>query len=376
MQNPSLQLQESIKSFCNLTLFESELGPDNQSTTPDSDYFIKTLSRIQSKGARPDLVASIITHYAPKHLPELSGPGHEPEPKPKSPRESITSSWAKKKLFIESLVEVLPPDKNSVPCGFLLRALRAACMVGVGPAHRAELEARVARQLDRAELEDLMIPCFGHEPGTMLLDFWLVVRVVKEFTGLDEARSGAALVKVSKLVDGYLAEVALDSNLGLSGFVELASLLPDHARASDDGLYRAIDTYLKAHPSLSKQDRKRLFNLIDARKLSTEASLHAAQNERLPVRAVIQVLLSEQYKISKHVIDWSGSLTGPRSPVIGLDGPVRCLSKREMATRNMEVRRLKDDVLRLQSQCMNMEKQIEKLLEKKKRFFSWKKLLY
>lgn len=110
--------------------------------------------------------------------------------------------------------------------------------------------------------------------------------------------------------------------------------------------------------------------LIDSRKLSTEASLHAAQNERLPVRAVIQVLLSEQTKLSKQ-IDWSGSLSGARSP---LDMTTRCLSKREVNTQQMEIKRLKEDVLRLQSQCMNMEMQIEKLSEKKKSFFKWKKL--
>lgn len=129
----------------------------------------------------------------------------------------------------------------------------------------------------------------------------------------------------------------------------------------------------QAHPGVSKQERKRLCTLIDSRKLSAEASLHAAQNERLPVRAVIQILLSEQTKLIK-TIDWSGSLSGTRSPGIGLDGPARCLSKREMNTQQTEIRRLKEDVLRLQSQCMNMEMQIERLLEKKKGYFSWKKL--
>ncbi|GFP96785.1 BTB/POZ domain-containing protein at5g48800 [Phtheirospermum japonicum] len=347
----NLALPDSIKLSGKLSPFAAECW-SHDSTTFDTDYFIKTLSAIQAKGARPELIGSIITHYASKYLPDLSE-NHPDE-------ESVATSWARKKLFIETLVGIFPPDRNSIPCSFLLRALRVANMVGVGPTYRAELEKRVSWQLDRAELEELMIPGFSH--------------TVKGFVSSeDAARSGAALMKVSKLVDGYLAEAAVDAHLGLSEFVELASVLPSHARSVDDGLYRAIDTYLKAHPALSKQDRKRVFNLIDSRKLSTDASLHAAQNERLPVRAVIQVLLSEQNKLSKH-IDWSGSL---RSPVIGLDGPTptRCLSKREVNTpQRMEIRRLKEDVLRLQSQCMKMEKQIEKLLEKKKGFFSWKRI--
>lgn len=96
----------------------------------------------------------------------------------------------------------------------------------------------------------------------------------------------------------------------------------------------------------------------------------------MPVRAVIQVLLSEQSKlISKH-IDWSGSLSGARSPAgVGLDLSARCFSKRETNVQQIEIKRLKEDVLRLQSQCMAMERQINKLLEKKRgSYFSWKKL--
>ncbi|PKI26102.1 hypothetical protein CRG98_049209, partial [Punica granatum] len=83
----------------------------------------------------------------------------------------------------------------------------------------------------------------------MLLDVGLVMRLVKRFVAVDEAaaatRSGAALVKVAKLIDGYLAEAALEPNLTVAEFVALARALPSHARAMDDGLYRAIDTYLK-----------------------------------------------------------------------------------------------------------------------------------
>lgn len=50
---------------------------------------------------------------------------------------------------------------------------------------------------------------------------------------------------VSKLLDNYLAEVARDPNLSVTKFQVLAELLPESARICDDGLYRAIDIYLK-----------------------------------------------------------------------------------------------------------------------------------
>ncbi|CAI8584169.1 unnamed protein product [Vicia faba] len=348
----------------------------------DMDYFVKTLSNIKQKGIRADLIGSIITHYASKWLPDLeasnasANANANASSNANSP-ESATKSWMKKRFFVETLISVLPPDKDSIPCNFLLRLLRTANMVSVEATYRAELENRISWQLDQASLKELMIPSFSHTCGT-LLDVELVIRLVKRFLNLDQdgSKTGAALVKVAKLVDCYLAEVGLDSNLSLSQFVSLAAALPSHARATDDGLYRAIDTYLKAHPSISKQERKGLCRLIDSRKLTPEASLHAAQNERLPVRAVIQVLFTEQTKLNRH-IDWSASFSSLRSPsgYHGvLDTPERSLSKREMNAQQMEIKKLKEDVYRLQSQCNAMQAQMEKMAEKKKGFFKWKKL--
>ena len=50
---------------------------------------------------------------------------------------------------------------------------------------------------------------------------------------------------VSKLLDNYLAEIARDPNLSITKFQVLAESMPENARSCDDGLYRAIDIYLK-----------------------------------------------------------------------------------------------------------------------------------
>jgi dTDP-D-glucose 4,6-dehydratase len=52
-------------------------------------------------------------------------------------------------------------------------------------------------------------------------------------------------VNVSKLLDNYLAEIARDPSLSIAKFKVVAESLPENARTCDDGLYRAIDTYLK-----------------------------------------------------------------------------------------------------------------------------------
>uniref|UniRef100_A0A1D1YGK8 BTB/POZ domain-containing protein At1g30440 n=1 Tax=Anthurium amnicola TaxID=1678845 RepID=A0A1D1YGK8_9ARAE len=344
----------------------------------DMDTFVKGLADAKARGIRPDHVASLISHYAPKWLPELSGNGVDAAAASAAAEGGPVAAWQRKRLFVEAVVGALPTERGDcrVPCGLLLRLLRVANMVGAEPACRAGLEARVARRLDQASLGELMVPAFSHTCGT-LLDVGLVLRLVRGFAAREEAapKSGAAVAKVARLVDGYLAEAALDANLGLPEFEALAGALPSHARATDDGLYRAVDTYLKAHPSTSKEERKALFRLLDIRKLSSEASFHATHNERIPVRAVMQVLFSEQTKLHR-LADWSTSLSGPRSPA-AMEVPARCPSKREVMVQNQEIRRLRDDVARLQLQCHSLQAQVDRLAHRKKRgFFKWRSLLF
>lgn len=59
------------------------------------------------------------------------------------------------------------------------------------------------------------------------------------------AVSDAAMGKVAKVFDEYLATIALDVDFPVGKFVDLAECLPDIARTDHDGLYHAIDTYLK-----------------------------------------------------------------------------------------------------------------------------------
>jgi hypothetical protein len=63
-----------------------------------------------------------------------------------------------------------------------------------------------------------------------------------------------ALTKVGDLMDKYLVEIAADTYLRPSRFLALAESLPDSARESDDGLYRAVDIYLEV--SVSAANRK------------------------------------------------------------------------------------------------------------------------
>lgn len=70
------------------------------------------------------------------------------------------------------------------------------------------------------------------------------------------------------------------------------------------------------HPGISKSERKRICRLMDCKKLSTDACMHAVQNERLPLRVVVQVLFFEQVRVA-------ASSAGSSTP--DLRGSVRAL---------------------------------------------------
>lgn len=46
---------------------------------------------------------------------------------------------------------------------------------------------------------------------------------------------------------------------------------------------------MQEHPGLTKSERKKICRLMDCKKLSMDACMHAAQNDRLPLRVVVQV---------------------------------------------------------------------------------------
>ncbi|RZC87231.1 hypothetical protein C5167_007863 [Papaver somniferum] len=177
-----------------------------------------------------------------------------------------------------------------------------ATLVEVGDIPRAELVKRINSQLDKASVQDLLIP--ARWPETTVYDIALVQSLVDRFAKkhpqeLDYAeeneRSKDDLVlcrgvwmDVGKLIDGYLAKVAYDPNVLLSIFVEFSQSIPTVARPVQESLYSAIDIYLKClgvsvfaqeHPSLTKSERKKICGLMDVSKLTVNASMHAAQNE-------------------------------------------------------------------------------------------------
>ncbi|XP_073018721.1 phototropic-responsive NPH3 family protein NPY4 isoform X1 [Primulina eburnea] len=220
----------------------------------------------------------------------------------------------KYKYLIETIISLLPAEKSCVPCSFLLKLLEASIILECGETVRRELIERIGQKLDEATVGDILWQSTTGE--TTLYSIDLVHEMVEQFVMQEHSAqnhsiedhkfremcvgftSDASKIKVAKLVDGYLAEAAKDSSLPLSKFIELAEMVSSFQRSSHDGIYRAIDMYLKERSGLTKSEKKRICSLMDCSKLSANARAHAVQNERLPLRVVMQVLFFEQAKAS------------------------------------------------------------------------------
>ncbi|XP_044470358.1 LOW QUALITY PROTEIN: BTB/POZ domain-containing protein NPY4-like [Mangifera indica] len=268
------------------------------------DLYKRVITTIKTKGrVSGDIIGEALSAYAVRRLPGFS--------KGMTKNVDVT----KYRALAEAILWLLPTERGSVPCGFLLKLLRAAILLECGEAERRELMRKIGHQLEEATVADLS---FQAPPGeTTVYDVDMVQCLVGEFITYEQsAHTGfpieneikeirgpgivtdASKVKVAKLVDGYLAEIAQDPNLPLTKFVNLAEIVSNFPRLSHDGLYCAIDMYLKQHPGISKSERKRICRLMDCRKLSAEACMHVVQNERLPLRVVVQVLFFEQIRAS------------------------------------------------------------------------------
>ncbi|XP_075082699.1 BTB/POZ domain-containing protein At3g19850 [Nicotiana tabacum] len=179
--------------------------------------------------------------------------------------------------------------RTAFSCRSLFWVLRIVSGFGLSRECRAGLEKLIGGLLDQATLDDLLI-C-GHNGGAY--DVNLVVRLIRLFVDHDKVVCVPRMMNLGRLIDKYLREIAPDQSLKISKFLAIAESLPDYARDSFDGVYRAIDIYLESHPALPLEERSRLCRCLNYDKLSLEACKDLAKNPRIPPRIAVQALASQ-----------------------------------------------------------------------------------
>ncbi|KAE8684821.1 BTB/POZ domain-containing protein [Hibiscus syriacus] len=393
--------RESKQSPENNGLWNGISTPTKTKTTGDNWWFEdvtflslpiykRLILAIESRGMGPESIAASVAHYARRYLPLVNRQSSFDDANQGT---NISKpSEADQRVLLEEIVGLIPNKKGVTSSKFLIRLLRTAMVLHASPSCRENLEKRVGAQLDQASLVDLLIPNMSYSETLYdincvqrILDHFLLVEqasaiatpanIVEEEQLMNGSDSLGPMTMVARLIDEFLAEVAQDVNFKLPKFEALAASIPDYARPLDDGLYHAIDIYLKAHPWITDGEREQLCRLMNCEKLSIEASTHAAQNERLPLRVIVQVLFFEQLRLRTSISGWffvSDNLENSAKPNGNL-GLKEDESRPTIGSVEHHASNGEDDVKyrvsELEKDCSSMKEEIRKLVKAKR---SWK----
>ncbi|KAF5931345.1 hypothetical protein HYC85_032218 [Camellia sinensis] len=190
-------------------------------TVLNLDFFQCIVYAVKSKGLKQDIVSRILINYAHNSLqglvavrdPQLAKGGF-----------LDLELQKKQRAIIEAIIGLLPTQS---------RKSASAIAASTSTSYRSDLERRIGLQLDQAILEDILIPADSHGNNhSPMYDTDSILRIFSIFLNLDEdddednhlrdesemvydfdspgSPKKSSILKALKLLDNYLAEVALD----------------------------------------------------------------------------------------------------------------------------------------------------------------------
>ncbi|XP_058088787.1 BTB/POZ domain-containing protein At3g44820 [Magnolia sinica] len=350
--------------------------------------FERLVETMRARGIRSKNLAGAIMHYARKYLPGLGRwQGGQGGKTMSIASFSMTPAVVDQRILLESIEKLLPLKKGKSFCRFLLGLLRVAMILNVHRSCKDSLERRIGMQLELATLDGLLLPSYSDSDN--LYDTDCVERIIRHFLSLEPSvtlfspssiemeasPASGPLRKVAKLIDGYLAEIAPDVNLKPEKMRSLAKALPESSRPFDDGLYRALDIYLKAHPWLSGNEKEQLCTVFNCQKLSIDACAHASQNERLPLRVILQVLFFEQLHLRTavagylHVFDSESATTAAAAAAAASANDItsQILQRDGWVTVVRENQVLRVDMEKMRSRVSELEQEFTSIKHEMKR---------
>ncbi len=221
----------------------------------NSSYFNRVISLMRESGVNQEILESCLFRYAKRCFPGIDRANRK-SPISSSFSTTIASEAEQRELLENIISNISSKKRSSSPetMTVLFGLLRTANILDVSNDCKNILERKIGAQLEKAKLDDVLIPSYSYLSET-LYDVECVERILSYFVecyedGDMEGENGrsTAIFVVGKLIDGYLSEIASDSNLKPGRFCELVLSLPEQARVYHDGVYRAVDVYLKVLP--------------------------------------------------------------------------------------------------------------------------------
>ncbi|GJN32907.1 hypothetical protein PR202_gb21450 [Eleusine coracana subsp. coracana] len=212
--------------------------------------------------------------------------------------------------IMQGVVELLPVEAaapgNAVPVAFYFALLARSLALELSDESRARLRDQVASNLPFARVDDLPLP---EQQGTNKLSVAdsREVKAVESIVRCYVSKQRRGVDAVAELWDRYLVQIAGDPKLGSERLAELISVVPAGDRKTHDLLYEAINTFLVEHEGLSGEEKATLCGHLDCRKLSHELCIQAVQNDRMPLRLIVQALFVQQLHTHRAFTECSDS---------------------------------------------------------------------
>lgn len=304
------------------------------------------------RNVHPEYIAASLCQYA-KNWVYNSIKGEE---------DSTTYKRNSMREIIEAVERVLPHEKGLVSSTSLFEMLQSAISLDASAECRDGLELRIGKQLDQATVKDLLIPYQGYAKDEKY-DTECVKRILRNYYHNYITSEKSGLIKVAELMEEFLAEVANDIDLKVDTFTSLAELsasVSDETKRHSDGIYRAINIYLEKHKYLTQWEKEQVCHVLNCNKMSPEACQHAAQNARLPLRLVVQILFAGQLQLRDTI---TKEIQTSDHGLLKLDNEeaeeaVRSSNSEEEVRAEME--KMGNKVLELERECNIMRMEIQK----------------
>ncbi|EXB36695.1 BTB/POZ domain-containing protein [Morus notabilis] len=283
--------------------------------------------------------------------------------------------------IVEAVERLLPNEMGLVPCNLLFEMLRCTDLLEASSECMDRLELRIGKNLNQATVKDLLTLSQGYA-GKVQYDVECVRRILTHFYRNYNSSKMSDLIAVAELVEELLAEIASDRDLKIETFTALAEMskqVSNGCLGSSDGMYKGIDIYLDTHRDLLESEREKVCQVLDIDKMSPEACEHAAKNERLPTRVVLQALFVTQVQLRNAIMkEIAGSQDGR-----GLgeeeeeDEEATLLGSGEESMRS-DMEKISKKMMELERECCVMKREIEKdrgfRIVKKEKVSLWKEM--
>uniref|UniRef100_A0A0E0LMQ7 NPH3 domain-containing protein n=1 Tax=Oryza punctata TaxID=4537 RepID=A0A0E0LMQ7_ORYPU len=273
------------------------------------EFFRRIVLALRRQGMKEKYVSPVVLFYANKWV--LSKKTHKFMASTDT-GDGETDANRRATGILQGVIDLLPLESSAatggaIPVSFYFALLARSITLDLSDESQTRLRELVASNLQFARVDDLPLPELEQDAGGQSIANSLEVRAMESIVSSHVSMQRGGAEAVAELWDRYLAQIVGDPKLRPDRLAELVGVIPAGDRKSHDHLYEAIDAYIVEHPGLSGEEKASLCGHLECRKLSHEACIQAVQNDRMPLRLIVQALFVQQLHTHRAFTECSDS---------------------------------------------------------------------